>query len=316
MGVVWFSLVDWQNALWAFQFASYLILFFFVAMIYSLQRQWFVVAVVFAVLASFSSFQGLALWPVGVIWLLLQHRRWDKVLVWIATAAATSVVYFWNYAHQDVLPIWRYPVYTAQFFLIELGEVVPRGNALRLHEVLGAVVLVLAVFVVIQSIRHDRDGLPVALITFGLLFDVFITLGRVGAGLALGATPSRYTMAGLVIVVGIVVYASAHLDTAWMLAVLVLVAAQLAVATDSGITSATTLDQHNTISARLVVNLDKVPAKERSCYTVVGLYVYVDADSDRSRLIELATSDRLGELSPGPSQKYRTEGLPAIAPCL
>src|ERR1700683_2389464 len=88
VGVVWFSLVDWQNALWAFQFAWYLILFFLVAMIYSLQRQWFVVAVVFAVLASFSSFQGLALWPVGALWLLLQYRRWDKeILVWIATAA-------------------------------------------------------------------------------------------------------------------------------------------------------------------------------------------------------------------------------------
>lgn len=50
LGVVWFSIIDWQNALWAFQFAWYLILFLLIAMIYCLQRRSFAVALVIAVL--------------------------------------------------------------------------------------------------------------------------------------------------------------------------------------------------------------------------------------------------------------------------
>jgi len=39
VGLIWFSLADYFNALWAFQFAWYLILFFFVLMLYLLLRE-------------------------------------------------------------------------------------------------------------------------------------------------------------------------------------------------------------------------------------------------------------------------------------
>lgn len=39
VGLVWFSLADWQNALWSFQIAWYLILFFLMAMLLVLARR-------------------------------------------------------------------------------------------------------------------------------------------------------------------------------------------------------------------------------------------------------------------------------------
>ena len=75
-GIVWFSVADYQNALWAFQFAWYFILLCLIGILYCLQRGWFVVALVLAVVASFSSLQGLILWPVGVIW--LTWHGWDS----------------------------------------------------------------------------------------------------------------------------------------------------------------------------------------------------------------------------------------------
>jgi hypothetical protein len=60
-----------------------------------------------------------------------------------------------------------------------MGEIVPGSSALRLHELIGLVLLVAAGYVVGQSIRHHRECLPVALIAFGLLFDAIIALGRV-----------------------------------------------------------------------------------------------------------------------------------------
>ena len=218
LGAVWFSILDWENALWAFQFAWYLILFFLIMMIYCFQRRWFVVAVVLAVLASFSSLQGLFLWPAGLIWLLLRKRRFDKeILIWIAAAVATTVVYFVNFSRGTVVPIWRYPVVTARFVLIELGNVVPQqAYDYRLHELFGFLILAASAFVVVQSIRHDRDCLPVALIAFGLIFDLFIALGREEFGY-LEATHSNYSMPNVLIVVAIVAYACAHINRSWML---------------------------------------------------------------------------------------------------
>ena len=58
-------------------------------------------ALVLAVVTSFSSLQGLILWPVGVIWLVLS-AGWDsqvvkRVIFWLGTGVVTTAVYFWNY---------------------------------------------------------------------------------------------------------------------------------------------------------------------------------------------------------------------------
>src|SRR6202035_2875903 len=86
-GVVWFSLADWQNALWGFQFAWYLILFLLMAMLClltSVDRRGPVVfagALVVAVAASYSSAQGVFLWAVGLLCLVWplrgSPRRWS-----------------------------------------------------------------------------------------------------------------------------------------------------------------------------------------------------------------------------------------------
>jgi hypothetical protein len=311
LGGVWFSIIDWQNALWAFQFAWYLILFFLITMIYCLQRRWLALALVVAVLASFSSFQGLALWPVGVIMLMWRGPWWHRrLLIWIGGALVTAVGYFWHYNARS-LPTHS-PRLMIEFFLVELGEVVPRANALHLHELIGAVILAAAAYVIIQCLRHDRDGLPVALITFGLLFDVFVVAGRAGLPLSVGATQSRYTMPNLIIVVAIVSYACAHLHRVWMFSVLALVAVQFVLTTDSGLASARALDGNLTESARLAVNFNRVPAKESLCYAVAAQYDFGIPDPG---YFAIARTDHLSEFSSGSILEYRAAGLPSISFC-
>ena len=110
-GLVWFSLADWQNALWGFQFAWYLILFLLMAMLWLLiavpnERRGpvaFAGAVAIAVAASYSSAQGVFLWAVGLLCLVwpLQgsprrwlHRAQREVVVWIGAAIVTTAFYF------------------------------------------------------------------------------------------------------------------------------------------------------------------------------------------------------------------------------
>lgn len=73
IGIIWFSLADIQNSLWAFQVSWYLTLFFLVAMMFALlvpeghRTLWLAVALIAALAASLSTIQGFLGWPLGAI---------------------------------------------------------------------------------------------------------------------------------------------------------------------------------------------------------------------------------------------------------
>jgi hypothetical protein len=340
VGAVWFSLCDWQNALWGFQFAWYLILFLLIVMLYLLlvTTSGFVLALLAAIIASFSSVQGLELWPVGLVciaWTVPSDsrrstdRKKTEVLVWLGAAIGAIGVYFWGYTATSSNFALHHPVSVAEYILIEIGEVIPNtdSRSLWLNGLLGTGVLAVAVLVVIQSVRHRRGGrncLPVALIVFGLMFDLFTAVGRVALGVSIGAQSSRYTMANLLVLLGIITYAWVHLrDNRRSVRIfasvgIILVAAQLAVATNSGIASARTLNQQLVIGARLVVNLSDVPAQKERCYSLYGVSGYVYPTFGfylRYPGFAEAQEDRLSVFSSGLLQRYRSEGLPNISQC-
>ncbi len=218
VAIVMLTLTQWQNALWGFQMAWYLVLFALALTVALLDRPrlgWpiFVASVVVAVVGSYSSFQGLLIWPVGLV--LLYHRRrpaWTFVS-WIVAALATSAFYFRNYHAPSSTPGYalHHPTLVVKFFLFALGDVVGvqmNGGAPGNPAVIafGAVIFVLAVFVVLKwGIRRDeRGGVPIgiAMIAFGLLFDAFITEGRLFFGVW-GASQSRYTTYDVMVLAGI-----------------------------------------------------------------------------------------------------------------
>ena len=102
---------QWQSALWGFQMAWYLVLLSLAVTMALLDRPqlagplcwprlaWptFVVAALAAVVGSYSSVQGLLIWPVGLV--LLYHRRWPlwAFVGWIVAAGVTAGLYFHNF---------------------------------------------------------------------------------------------------------------------------------------------------------------------------------------------------------------------------
>ncbi len=365
LGAVWFSLEDWHNALWAFQgIAWYLIIFCLLAMVYLLQiphqrKLALTLAVVAAIVASFSSVPGPILWPVGLVCLAwtLPHdpRLWARgkkieILVWLGAAIGTAVLFLRGYAFKAVgcgvnghllftgcgSP-WsfavRHPVTTADFLFVEVGEVIPNAHdgILWLSGVLGAVLLVVASFVVVQSVRHRYDGrncLPVALIIFGFLFDLQYAVSRASLLTVLAPT-SGYTTPALLILVGIVTYGWVHLrfdpgrtrrlSTRILLVVAaVFLVTQIAVTTDSGIVGSRAFDQRLVTGARLVVNLNEIPAQTQACYELYGVEFYLlfyPGVTSRYAGFTEARDDRLTVFSPGLFQKYRAAGLPDIPQC-
>jgi hypothetical protein len=288
VGVVWFGFVDYGNALLAFQLAWYLVLGLFVGMLWLLIGNWAYrvpAAMALAVLASFCSVQGLLLWPVGLLCL-----RWTKVrsAPWIAAAIATTAVYFIGYSSKltnagNLFPAnllgaqsiggisWRYPLVhlgtTIELSVAELGVPFPAFRQLA-----GVIILLAAAYVVVRGIQR-RELFPIALIAFAALFDALVLLGRLHFGYE-GVTASRYSMPGLVMLLGIIVYAWKHVKAKQTAIIcLAAIAVQVAVSSVYGISQAGQL-RSKMLTAQQLATADPPPPAERPCYDFAKLYFY------------------------------------------
>jgi hypothetical protein len=297
LGAIWFSLSDVESALLAYQITWYVVTFLLMVLLFLLARTrlplWLLAAAgLVAVAASYSSLQGLFLWPVGA--LCLWRRRGDlarfgwTIGAWSAAAAVTVSLYFVDYSFAEASSgSFRYAFEhlgtTAQFLLAEVGNLVPSlsPGSLHWHMALGALVVLLGVGVLLLSAREvRREGigrwtpLPAALVGFAILFDLSSGLGRVSLGLDQALAP-RYTMGNLLAFVGVIVFLLARLGAtrpapvgrtlAVSRAVLVVaLAAQVGVSTNFGLEQATQIQRSRQLGAATVVHLGPSPdAAER-----------------------------------------------------
>jgi hypothetical protein len=212
-----FSFAQFGNTLWGFQMAWFLVLLAFAGTLFLLDRlelNWisYSGAIACAVVGSFSSLQGLLIWPVGIFLLYHRRRSWPWAAGWIASGVASTILYFYNF-NQSTLGngAVKYPFASLKFFLFALGDVLgfqiqykkpPAGGIV----IFGAVVFGLALIAIIRfGIRRDQHGagpIGVALILMGLLFAATVTEGRLIFGYwAAGA--SRYTTFDLLVPLGI-----------------------------------------------------------------------------------------------------------------
>jgi hypothetical protein len=359
LGAVWFSISTWGDGLWAFQVGWYLIILFLITMLAALlgraehRSLRIVLAGLSAVAASFSFIQGLALWPVGlvcILWVMpINPRQWSRrdrttVAGWLTAGIAVTVAALWGYnskslgcsvsgavsfsCHGTVTSFaLHHPVRAIEFLVVEIGEVLPNGDVhmLWFSSVLGVLLLGSAAYVVVRSIQRRDEGrscLPVALVTFGLLFDFLIAVERAPFLDAL-APQSVYKMPNVLIVVGTVIYAWPSLSTRTIkgrlrsLTVTILLAVLVTFSTSSGIRGAQAYDTRQGTAARLVVNLDRIPADESGCYELYGEFVYLifAPGVQHYPAFAEAREDHLTVFSSGTYERYRREGLPTIPQC-
>jgi hypothetical protein len=220
VAILAFSVVQYGNTIWGFQLAWYLVLLALAATIVLLDRvtlTWITLvgALAAAVVGSFSSLQGLLIWPTGLVLLYYRRRSLSQIGLWIAFAIASTVIYFRGY--QSTTPgtqlARQHPLVALRFFLLAIGDVVGKpitdgrwtsGDTLVL--LFGSLTILLAVgSVLICGVRRDEmSGSPIgiALICYGVLFAGLITQGRIIFGYE-AASFSRYTSFDLLVLVGV-----------------------------------------------------------------------------------------------------------------
>jgi len=202
------SFVQTENALNAIQLSWTVIILLTavaLAVLEVAERRWilFAAAALAAALASFSSLQGLLVWPVGLVYGTAAGWRRSQAVVWVVLAAGAAVLYAHDFG--PVVPsappgeVFRHPLVSVEFFLLLVGA------PFAFHRpVMGAVMLCVLVATVLAAVRAEpwrRFRVPGALVLLALLFDGLVTVGRVGMGTGEAASP-RYTSYNLMLLAG------------------------------------------------------------------------------------------------------------------
>lgn len=230
MAFVIFSLVQNENSLWGFQTAWYLVLFFSAFSCLLLvkvgekpQLVWY--AIVLSFVGSFSSLQGLIIWPLGFVWLVrerqvMRRRPFRRLMtLWTISSVMVGLMYFYglnlNAAGASSLGYFMaHPFLDVQYYLASLGGVMGLSeftNVVFVSECIGVAILGIAAFVIVDYFRDSPDqkrSFFTMLVVFGMLFDLLLDIGRSELGVA-QALSSRYTTYNLMLLVGLYGYLTA-----------------------------------------------------------------------------------------------------------
>ncbi len=212
------SLAQAVNALWGFQMAWYLVLLMVVLALFLLDQEplrWpvFAGAIAAAVIASFSSLQGLLVWPAGLLLIYLRRRAPHLAVAWIGSAVLAGVIYFvgfnFNASQSPSHDVLQYPGATFTFFLQVVGDIVGESQPGILVTLFGSVLVVTAIWALVRFATWGRTStgcrpFALSLILYGLLFSGLTASGRSAlAGLGFGDVQNRYTVFAIFVLVGL-----------------------------------------------------------------------------------------------------------------
>jgi len=212
------TLAQHQNILWAFQIAWAMVIFALVAGLALLSRSpcsysRLILASLLGVFASYSSLQGLIVWPCGLAVLLARGQPRRLALIWGFVAALTVVGYFADFSFassssKSLQYVFEHLANAASGLLIAAGSVIPNLGQ-RITKLLGAVLLASGALVVIHWIANGRPSgakaYCVTLVLVTVLFDLLLVPGRLVITPVAGTAP-RYATFNWPLLVGVYAY--------------------------------------------------------------------------------------------------------------
>ncbi|MGB3266732.1 MAG: hypothetical protein WBA89_22560, partial [Microcoleus sp.] len=215
-----FSLVQYENWLWGFQLAWFLVNLCFVSAVSVLvsnnkfsPKIRISLAAVFCFIASFSLAQGLLSWLVAIPAVMaLEGKRLHKkirLIVWMLLFVATCAIYSIDYhpsRKTSIISLLSKPLVVIDYFLSLLGSPIVRSPGVS--ALVGLVIFASFIFFLWyfgRKITEHREALPWLLIgLFSVLSSLFITAGRAEFGAVQAIESSRYTTNSILLLIAIV----------------------------------------------------------------------------------------------------------------
>ena len=214
------SLVQYENWLWGFQLAWFLVNLCFVAAVYALLSNHKLlpyikisIAAVFCFIASFSLAQGLLSWLAAIPAVVALEgnvvEKRKRLILWILLFFATCAIYSIDYhpsRKTSIISLLNKPLVVIDYFLSLLGSPIVRlsGISALVGLLIFGIFLFLAVHFVIKISEH-REALPwLSIGLFSVLSALFITAGRAEFGAIQAIESSRYTSNSILLLIALV----------------------------------------------------------------------------------------------------------------
>lgn len=209
------SLRQHGNMLWGFQITLVFALLFSVVAFFLLDKlrrddaseiRTFPLALLAALVATFSSAPGILAWPLGLAHLLLIRARKGFVLAWGGAGALVWTVYFGVLVEgaggNSPFESLARPLASAEFFLTLLGGSMFGGRSLALGAgVVFSALVAVSLFLVLLRRSFGEDAFWVSVILFSFFSLAFVTAGRLDSGIE-QALLSRYATFSIPAVIG------------------------------------------------------------------------------------------------------------------
>ena len=216
--IVWllWNLRQWENFLFGLQINYFLCVLGFVIAFVLLDRSHdldlpFLGALGGAIITSFSLLNGLLIWPIGVIQILLQGKGKKMLLPWIVCAVSINFLYFLDWKRSEKLPSMSFftddPATAIRYFLAFLGSPLSPGawGDIIIHYSLlvGILVLISAIAGIALTVKYHliKENSPwIILLLFSIGTALITTIGRSGFGIvqALSSRYVTFTIPGII----------------------------------------------------------------------------------------------------------------------
>jgi len=166
----------------------------------------FLGAVLFAVMCSYTSGQGLLVWPAGLLPILLaplsKRQKTALATIWCAVAAVVSFFYFWGWVRPPYHPG---PKLSFHYFAAIVGGALFPYPEVSIATIGGILLLLLSGASLVLTVNNGmarRYSFWLTIMLYGILVNAETSVGRGGFGTA-HALASRYATFSLFTVVGL-----------------------------------------------------------------------------------------------------------------
>ncbi|PSB26727.1 hypothetical protein C7B69_11350 [filamentous cyanobacterium Phorm 46] len=214
------SLVQYENWLWGFQLAWFLVNLCFVAAVYALLSNHKLlpslrisIAAVFCFIASFSLAQGLLSWLAAIPAVVALEgnvaEKRKRLILWILLFFATCAIYSIDYhpsRKTSIISLLNKPIVVIDYFFSLLGSPIVRLSGISAF--VGLLIFGIFLFLAVhfgRKISEHREALPwLSIGFFSVLSALFITAGRAEFGAIQAIESSRYTTNSILLLIALV----------------------------------------------------------------------------------------------------------------